>query len=287
MAGREERKSYIIVRMDGLVVHAKPITREEARWLWDAYYDVKDRRSRIMYLEEYGNVMDAGGYVRRLVQQLEQQQLEEWKYNPHFFIGRIYENPDDLVEDVRWLLGRRNLPPGARQALEELLDRVEEFLRRPVEPRPVDAPVRYLETNRPHVTFGLDGAVLEVTPRPEWLSYRMYRTMYWEDLELYGVSVFEDSLWLWWQVMHDVGLGYVRAVAVRRDASDGDAVAAVANDAAVQGFLRRYGKYFRELVMEREAELIDKGYADVVRKVKVALGTLELLDAGRREEAPA
>ena len=262
----EEEKSYVIVRKDGLVIRTKPITVEEARWLEHAYsYDaVRDRPLRIRYLEEYGNVLDVEDYLERL------RRLSQELY---YCITRVYEDPDEFKKALSRLLRRRNLPPEARQLIREFADRAGEFLRRPVEPKPIVAPVRYLELPRRHLVFGFDGALREADPKPEWYAYVVGLPFD------YGVSVFNDSFWLWFQ-----DLFYAWAVAVRRDASDGDVVAAVANDGAVLQCLRNCGYAFRDVINRYGAELTDKGYGDVVRKVKVVLATLDLLSAGRREE---
>ena len=263
----EEKKSYVILRFDGLVLHTKPITEGEARWLFLKAYSARfiGREARVRYLEEHGNVMDASEYVER---------LRQLGLGFYYTLG-IYRDPEELVKDVSILLGDPQLPPGGRQALEEFLGRIEEFLARPVEPRPITAPVRYLELPHPHVRLGKDGAVQEADPKPEWHVH--------EDAccgELYyGISVFRDVVWLWFQSSL-----YAYAVAVRRDAPDRDVVAAVANDRAVWEFIRESADSFRQLIREREADLIGRGYDDVVRKVKVMLTTFELLNAGRRGE---
>ena len=271
----EERRSYVVLRRDGLVLHTVPVTRCEARWLWyDAYGSIGDRRSRIRYLEEYGNVMDASEYVERLGR------LGAAYAEIYRGIAGFYEGPEELRERVDVVFsdrtfGRLKRLPKARQAVEELLSRVEEFLREPVRPRPVVAPVRYLEAPM-HLVFGFDGALREVRPRPEWYAYHDYGF-----LERFGISVFGDSFWLWKQS------GSTKAVAVRRDVSDGDLVAAVANDGAVRGFLKDYAAKARQVISEREEEMRERGYADVVRKAKVVLAAFELLSAGRREEGEA
>ena len=61
-------------------------------------------------------------------------------------------------------------------------------------------------------------------------------------------------------------------------------MAALVDDDDVMSFLREYGNVFRYLIREREEELIDNGYDDVVRKAKAILTTVDLLNAGRREE---
>ena len=263
----EKRRSYVILRDDGLVIHTKPITWEEAWWLYQYAYSAKflDRRARARYLSEYGNVMDAGEYLKR---------LKILHAGLYYIILGLYGGPDRFAEKVGRLLERGDVSPGARQTLEELLDRVEEFLRKSVEPRPLGPrPVRYFEMSHRHITLGPDGTLREADPKPEWYACKEFCC------ELYhGVSVFPESFWLWFQSANT----YV--VVVRRDISNGDVVAAVASDTAVQGFLRENADAFRELLRENEVELASRGYGDVVRKAKVVLTTPDLLDAGRREE---
>ena len=261
----EEKKNYIVLRRDGLVVHTVPLTEDEAWLLYrEMYYAVKSRRARARYLAEYGNVLDVAGFA--------EQQLKRWGYNPYYNVIGVYEDPEEFEESAGRLLRRRGLPPEARQAVKELAGEIGEFLQRPVEPRPVEAPVRYYEV--PDLLVApRSGAVMV---KPEWHVH--------EDAccgELYyGISVFRDVVWLWRQEDPPV-----RIIVVRRDVSDKDVVAALVNDDDVMSFLREYGNVFRYLMREREKELIDNGYDDVVRKVKVILTTLDLLSAGRREEA--
>ena len=267
---RKRKADYVIFRDDGFVVHTKPITRDEARWLYEHAYSAwfVGRAARARYLAEWGNVLDVGEYVQRL---------------ERLGVGLpgigIYSGPSWLMEQLGLLLGRGDLQPGARQAVEELVAEIRDFLQRPVEPKRVAAPVRYYEMPRRHVelAYGPYGVTArEVRPRPEWLAYVA-------DLVFdYGVSVFGDSFWVWAQS------DKTYAVVVRRGAADKDVVAAIANDAAVQGFLwwflSDFSGRFRQLISELENEMKERGYGDVVRKVKVILATYELLTAGRKEE---
>ena len=270
-----DRWSYVIFRRDGLLLHTKPITRWEAWWLYRyAYKGARGRSARARYLEEWGNVLDVSEYADF---------LERLDLILYYNVVGIYGDPEWLVGLLARPLDDSKLPPEARQVVEELLGKVREFLARPVRPRPIVAPVRYLELPRPHVRLGPDGALREVTPRPEWFSYRIG----W-GLHPYGISVFKDSFWLW---RRD---GAVRewnmAVSVRRDAPDRDVVAAVANDRAVQEFLKWHIDAFRELLRESEEEMVSRGYGDVARKARLVLATYELLTAGRHsegEELPA
>ena len=271
----EEERSYVIVRHDGLILHTKPITFDEAWWLYLYAYSAEfiGRGARIRYLEEWGNVMDAGDSVDYL-----RQQLEQLGYGP-YHIGSIYRDLEGFIEKVGRLLRLRRLPPEVRQLVKELADEVRDFLKKPVEPRPIEAPVRYLELSRRHVRLGPDGAVREVEPRPEWHAYE--EPCRSSDL-CHGVSVFGDSFWLWRQKMY--GVGFVQVVVVRRDVDDKEVVAALANDNDVQEFLRRNADAFRELLRESEEEMVSRGYGDVARKARLVLATYELLTAGRREE---
>ena len=263
----EEERSYAILRFDGLLLHTRPITWEEAWWLYQyAYNIVEDRGLRARYLEEWGNVMDVGENVTHL-----ERQLEKWRCDPRYIITRIYGDPDELAEKVSWLLMHEDLPPEVRQALRGPLSRVGEFLQRPVEPKPVVAPVRYFESPNLHVVPGPAGVV---RAWPERLLYGS------QSLGLYGISVFEGSFWLWKRGIFTP----FHVIIVGRDAADREIIDTVLRDEAVRGFLERYGNGFRELLREREAELVDMGYDDVVRKAKVILTTLDLLTAGRREE---
>ena len=270
----EERRSYVILRPDGFLLHTKPITWSDALWLeYVAYDGVGDRGLVARYLSEWGNVLDVGEHMVQLRLQLR-------RANPDLYYGitDVYGSPEEFKKALNWLLGRRNLPPEARQAVEELLGRAEDFLRRPVEPRPLRfPPVRYFKMGGSHVIPGED----RTQPDSLWHAYVEGRRHY----ELYGISVFEDSFWLWRQEVY--GAGSVQAVAVRRDAGDGDIVAALAradSDEAAHGFLGMSAEYLRQLLREREAELASRGYGDVVRKAKVVLAAAELLTAGRKEE---
>ena len=269
MADGEER-SYVIFRYDGLLLHTKPITREEAWWLYQDAYSASylDRESRARYLSEWGNVMDLQGYAGAA-------RPSGALYVLLIQLENIYPDRGTFEEKVSWLLGHEDLQPQDRQLLEEIAGKMMEFLARPVEPKPLGPlPVRYLEMPYPHVELGRRRrAAKRTTPKAAWLAYaRVLQHL------SYGISVFEGSFWLWRQA------GGTEAVAVRRDAGDEEVIRAVLDDGAVQAFLDMTAEYFRQVINEHEAELIDEGYADVARKVKVILAMLELLKAGRREE---
>ena len=268
MAG-EERRSYLIVRRDGFLLHTKPVTLDEARWLyWDAYFArFVGRAARARYLAEWGNVLDVGEHLER---------LEHLEPDIYYSVLGLYRGPGRFAEKAGRLL--RGLQPEARRALEELLDRVGEFLQRPIEPKPAEGSVvRYYEMEGRHVELGPDGAAREVRPMPEWYACK---ELCCGGCHGHGVSVFGDSFWLWRQ-----SRWYVQAVVVRRDARDGDVVAALAKDEAAQGFLGESADDLMQLLREYEAELASRGYGDVARKVKVVLAAARLLAAGREEEA--
>ena len=265
----EKKRSYVILRLDGLLLHTKPVTEREADWLYRYAYSAPfvDRESEVRYLSEWGNVIDVYDYLERL-----------WRLERDLYynITGVYEDPGEFEESAGRLLRRGDLQPGARQVIEELLGKARDFLARPVEPKPITAPVRYYESLNLLVAPGLHG-IIKV--RPERLPYsRIDRS-----LDFYGIGVFRGSLWLWGREVTVTERNM--AVIVRMDVDDRELVAAVANDGAVRGFLRWNADAFRELLRESEDELIDNGYEDVVRKVKVMLTTLSLLSAGRREEA--
>ena len=260
---KKEKKSYVIVRDDGLVLYTKPVTLDEARWLLDdAYYSVESQEARARYLAEWGNVLDIANYVGR---------LRQLGIN---LPGSIYDSPALLVEAVGLRLDYPWAGPEARQTLEELLGKIEEFLSRPVEARPVDAPARYYETPNMRVEFDLKGIVQKIKPRPEWYACKEICCG-----DCYGVSVFKDSFWLW-----ERDRMMARAIVVRRSASDDEVVGAVLKDEAVLWFLQKDAGYFRDIIREREEEMRHWGYEDVVGKAKAILALAALLDAGRRDE---
>ena len=283
MAAEEDRKSYIILRDDGLLLHTKPVTRWEAVWLMaGAYKEVLDLDLRARYLEEWGNVLDVSDCAER---------LWDLGLGEYHNIKSIYEGPEEFVERVRSLLERGDVSPGARQVIEELLSRAGEFLRRPVEPKPIGPrPVRYFEMPDMHVIPGPGGADRTV-PEAKWYAKVMH-----DNFRQSGISVFDDAIWFWGQIQVAPrrlsawrGLiqpkGVVWAVAVRRDARDGDVVAALANDEAAQGFLVKGAEHFRGIINAHRTELEEKGYEDVVRKAEIVLGAVALLAAGRWKEA--
>ena len=85
MAG-EDRRSHLIFRYDGLVLHTRPVTEDEARWLhYHAYYVVKDAALRARYLSEWGNVIDVYDYLER---------ADETDVSDLYFrITGVYEGP--------------------------------------------------------------------------------------------------------------------------------------------------------------------------------------------------
>ena len=280
----EEKRSYVIIRHDGLLIHTVPVTEDEAWWLrLHAYLSVENREARIRYLSEWGNVLDVREYIERLEQLQESVAIALVADIPGIIsMFGIYGSPKDCEERASRLLGLENLQPGARQVLEEFVTKVAEFLKEPVRPRPLGPlPVRYLEMPRLHLTLGPDGRE-RTDPEAEWFAYTQEED--WPRYhDAHGISVFSDSLWLWRQ-HENVGRRMTLAIVVRRDADDGDLVAAVAKDEAAQRFLGESADDLMQLVREREAELASRGYGDVARKAKVVLATAMLLNVGRREE---
>ena len=271
----EEERSYVIVRHDGLILHTKPITEGEAMWLVeDLYKSVKSRAARVRYLEEWGNVLDVGDSVNYL-----RQQLERLGYNPYYYIGGIYRDPEELAKDVAKLRRLRRLPPEVKQMAGELLDKIKEFLREPVEPKPITAPVRYYEMDGRHVGPDPRGGT-RTYPKSDWHALKYDFSNY--SINLYGVSVYDDMFLMWRQ--ENKGVGYTWMILVERGASDREVIDAVIKDEAVQEFLRESARHLEEVVREREAEMVSRGYGDVVRKAKLILAAAALLTAGRREE---
>ena len=273
-----KRRRYVILRDDGLLLHTKPVTWWEARWLlWVAYITVEDLSLRARYLAEWGNVLDVGDYAEHL-----------WslRLGEHHSITDVYGSPEEFEERVRSLLSRGDLQPEAKQMAEELLGKAKEFLRRPVEPKPIEAPVRYFEMPARHVVPGPGGSNRTV-PEAKW-----YAKVTRDSFRQYGISVFDDAIWLWRQIQvapRQVSArqgptepkGIVWAVAVRRDAPDGDVIAALANDDVAAEFLFRGAEYFNEVINMHRMELTDNGYEDVARKAKAILTAAQILKAGR------
>lgn len=279
MAGKE-KKSYVILRPDGLLLHTKPITGEEARWLYDAYRFVKPEAAKIQYLEEWGNVLDVSEQVERL------RQLLRSSGRLRDILGRvlgIYHDPEEFEKRIKQVLGYERLQglPEARQTLEDLLSKAGDFLRRPVEPKPIRfPPVRGYVVDGPHVMP--DG---QTVPDALWYAYVSHP----EDRDLlYGVSIFDDAFWLWKQ---DPSIFATSGVLVRRDATDEEVANAVANDERVRKFLVQYANWFKKVIDEHEAELVNAGYEDVVRKARQLLALAERLGAklheSEEEKVPA
>ena len=248
-----------------------PVTFDEAWWLYKyAYNVVGDRMARMRYLAEWGNVMDAANFLNM---------VERMVINGWLLEG--VETPPSFLEMVAQFAHASWSNEKVREGFAKFAVRLEEFLRMPVEPHRVAAPVRYLELGRPHVKFRCcSSKVKEADPQPEWLAYRKVRGS-----NPYGVSVFRDEIWLWEQPY------YTYAIVVRRDAGDKEVLEEVseealgaASDDAVLRFLDADGKYFRLLINESEDEMRERGYGDVVEKVKFVLAAAELLKVGRYRE---
>ena len=281
----EEKRSYVIIRHDGLLIHTVPVTEDEAWWLrLHAYLSVENREARVRYLSEWGNVLDVREYMERLKQLQENRVVIALVADIHGIISMlgIYESPEGFKERASRLLGLKNLRPEARQVLEEFISKVAEFLKEPVRPRPLGPlPLRYLEMPRLHLTLGPDGRE-RTDPEAEWFAYtpeEQWPTYH----DAHGISVFKDSLWLWRQ-RENAARGMTLAIVVRRDVSDGDVVEALAKDDAVPGVLSWNAEYFRDFIYKYEDSMRSAGYEDVVKKAKVVLATAMLLNAGRREE---
>ena len=268
----EEKKSYLVFRgyRDYIVVHTKPVTRDEAWWLYHfAYKDwFLSPEDSAKYLAEWGNVLYLGKYAERYRGRL---------YDPVGALSGVYESLEKFQAEVDKVLAER-LEPQDRQLLEEVAAEVRDFLRRPVEPRPVEAPVRYFEMPHPHVVLRSEGWVRQIEPRPELYVYKRGYD------DVYGVSVFGREFWLWRQDTYTYGGFFAKAIVVRRDASDDEVVRAALSDEVVQEFLKMHAKKFRELVNERGGRLRSGGYGDVAERAKLILAALELLSGGREEE---
>ena len=286
----EEKRSYVIIRHDGLLIHTVPVTEDEAWWLrLHAYLSVENREARVRYLSEWGNVLDVREYMERLEQLQENRVVIALTADVLGIISMlgIYGSPEDFEERASRLLGLKNLRPEARQVLEEFVSKVTEFLKEPVRPRPLGPlPVRYLEMPRLHLTLGPDGRE-RTDPEAEWFAYTPEKD--WPEYhDAHGISVFSDSLWLWTQ-HENVARRMTLAIVVRRDASNRDVVAALANDNAMLGVLSWNAEYFKDIIYKYEERMRSAGYEDVVKKAKVILATYELLtvDHHREEGVPA
>lgn len=257
----EEKRGYVILRGDGLLLHTKPVTEGEALWLSSsAYNKLKNRRARIKYLAEWGNVLNVSGYLR----QMRRLGLSSYLAG----LTGVYYSPEDFMERATWLLSYEGLQPQARQVLEGFVSNVRKFLRRPVKPRPLGGSpvVRYLEMGHPHLVRD-DRA--RTVPVADWFAYAVDPS-----LNLYGVSVFPDAFWLWEQY----GI-FVRAVVVRRDVSKEDLIVALAENYVVAEVFKEDANRFARFINENEDKMKGAGYGDVVDRAKVLIGTVALLTA--------
>ena len=258
----EERINYIVFRDDGLIIHAKPITWHEADWLFNnAYNGIDDRDLRIKYLSEWGNVLDAEDFAV-VMDRLKQIDADLY-YDIHYSLPLISASADDFNARLNRVLRRKNLPPEVRQALEDVANKVNEFLQRPVEPISLDAlPARYMETPYGHLQYS--GGKEHTVPEAEWFAF-MEPECKDSCVGERGVSIFKDAVWLWKQEF----LGTrSQVVVVRRDVTKDEAVEAILNDSVALGFLKENVEVFKKIIDENEDKLRSLGYGDVVDKVK-------------------
>ena len=299
MPGEEERRSYVVLRLDGLLVYTRPVAEREAlRLLHVGYGKAADREAVKKGLAEWGDVFDVEDAMYQLVASRWGRAEAEYAIQGLRIVvtrdlAGIYVDPDDLSARLADVLVEGPLLSIYGQPTRELVSRVDEFVRqrwRPAQPEGAGPAARYvLKRNWAVVRLcrvRLWGSAVDAecaTPRARWHDYDLAL----EDealrrVAMYGISVFGREFWLWRQTNN------VEAVVVRRDVDDKEVAAAALADEAAQEFLGRSAEYFRVLVDDNEDELKRRGYEDVVRKAKIALTAAELLNAGRRgEELPA
>ena len=259
------RRSYVILRHDGLLLRTRPVTEEEAERLYrEAYYRVKNRDLRARYLAEQGNVLDLGKYTGQTKTP-----------GPGFYPTGIYGSPSELVKGLAGSSSykQKNFK-GSAAGLDEI---VKEFLRRPVRPAPFNGlqAVRYYEMGREHfmrLVICCGKFIERTTPKAKWFAYvsRSY--------DLYGVSVFRDSLWMWRQFAITYEQVAVEAAVVRRDATDREIIDAVLNDDAVVEMINWYADPFNEVINKSEERMRREGYEDVVEKAKLLMAASLLLN---------
>ena len=263
----EEKRDYIIFRDDWFVVHTKPITEKEARWLLEkAYYQRADRKLRARLLGQWGVVID----------------LTPWPLPPKVleqFVG-IYANPDDLIAAVGNAVFDPERAPLERKFLAGLVAKLNELARAPVEPSPLEvslkpAVARYTKLNHRHVVWDVNEGEEYTEPHANWYAYEFGPGL---ELNLYGISVFghRHRFWLWRQTSS------TEAVIVRRRASANELASALARDPKAAEFLRRHASVFARLIDEHEDELREAGYDDVPEVARTALRLAG--NAARRSE---
>ena len=295
MPEEEERRSYVVLRLDGLLVYTRPVAEREAlRLLHVGYGRAADREAVKKDLAGWGDVFDVEDAMYQLVASRWGRAEAEYAIQGlRILVARdlagIYVDPGDLSARLADVLVGGPLLSIYGQPARELAGRVDEFVRqrwRPAQPEGAGPAARYVLKRRWAVVrlcrVRLWGSAVDAecaTPRARWQDYNLAL----EDealrrVAMYGISVFGREFWLWRQTSN------VEALVVRRDVDDKEVAAAVLTDGAAASFLGRSAEYFRVLVDGDEDELREKGYADVVRKAKVALAAAALLTAGRREE---
>ena len=271
MAGR---RSYLIFRRDGFVLHTKPVTEERARWLLEeAYYKVPSLELKKKYLNQWGNVLDLTG----------EKWIEWWGLDQ--VLSGVYASKEELLARAREAAKDDKAMAESRtfwQRLEELERALDEFLQRPVEPRrlerrPRQPPpaLRYVVMRGfRHVRWSRLQHVEYLVPKPEW-----HVKVVDEDGNDYGISVFGNTFWAWRQ---EAGSGNVEAVIVSRLAAPEEVAAALlANDEALE-FVRKYARTFAGL-LGAGRKAMKEDFKDVADAAEAILATA-LLSPGRRGE---
>ena len=269
MEGDElERRSYVIVREDGFVVHTKPIGERRAEWLLrEAYYMLGDRDLRARYLSQWGNVINIDA-------QAPQDVLKR--------LAGLYRDPDELLRRLADTLHEERFAQ-LRQQLEGLYVKLRKFLEERVEPRPLERPERpalaYAVMDTAHVFIDDIEGKVSTLPRADWHALT-YDSAGAGPINVYGISVFRDAFWFWRQRGgHRMATSDVEAVVVRRNADDKDLISALVDDPAAAKFLKVKGEIFAVLIDRNAARLKEAGYEDVAKKAKNILKMAELLTA--------
>ena len=274
----EEKRSYIVFRREGLIVYTKPITREEAEWLYrEAYNKFKRIEVKARYLGQWGSVLNVANAVG-----VKHGDEWLWRWGLDKELAGVYADKGELAskiskiaEDADSTTLRRELRKLAR-ALDELLQRPPEpkrLERRPREPPPA---LRYAEWQTRHVRRHKWDKEERVSPRPEWYAYRAEDS---DGYYMHGISVFRDSFWLWRQ-----GHTFTEAVIVRRGASPKELLAALVDDPEAAEFLWRHAGDFARLADEAREDMERRGLSDVADVAKKVLGLSAIVAGGRRGE---
>ena len=253
-----DRRDYVVFRPDLLVVHTKPITEGRARWLLEkAYYSFVNTDVRAKYLAQWGNVLDLTGDKGWI----------SWWGLGRMWTG-VYASGEDLIAKVAETLNDDILEKDTdwlRRRLKYLIGELDEFIRRPVDPRPLERRprppvplIRFVKMSRPHLRWNRRD-VEYLVPKPEWYVYENHDGAY------YGISAFSGTYWLW---MQQYPIKSVDALIVRRDASPDEILVALANDANAVDFLKTHGEHFLRVINDKEDDIKKAGYGDVVDLVK-------------------